>query len=140
MSSFGVCISGVIQQMRDEEKSKKLAKRSLICLAVDFILAFVWFFSYELFGFSVHKVVNKAIALIWLPVYIIGLVLSMTARNTCKECEYARKVSKAYIIITIILAVIIIGILILVAMLCSNLDKCNNDCNGCFESCNNCPG
>ena len=113
-------------------KAKERAKIALVLLVVSICIPLV-----ALIFIEQSEIFLAVGIIISIPLYIIGLVLAIIARKTSSECEYAKNVSKIYIVSVVILGVLLL-ITIITIIRCVN--SCNYDCNGCVDTCNSFPG
>ena len=123
--------------MDDEnyKKAEKLANIAEKILLVSVGLMITIHIGFFISTFDLEWVISFVV----IPLYIVGLVVAIIARNTCKDCAKAKKVLKCYIIISIVLIVLIVAFIIVVAILCDGCEK-TFDCNGCFDTFLKCPG
>jgi peptidoglycan/LPS O-acetylase OafA/YrhL len=99
----------------DLEKSEKLANIAEIILFISVILILAVFF-------GIGKL-TLIIMISALPVYLIGYVIAIVARNTCKECTKAKEVLKCYNIVTIVLIVLVINFVLFFVVLCKGCES-----------------
>lgn len=108
-------------------KARERAKIALVLLVVSICIPLV-----ALIFIEQSEIFLAVGIIISIPTYIIGLVLAIIARKTSSECEYAKNVSKIYIVSVVILGVLLL-ITIITIIRCVN--SCNPDCSGCDDFC-----